>query len=196
MNDAASPGNAGRSVRTDGPMVVTSKGLPCPPTAPRPARWFRVRPGFGVKLGRRGSAVVEFALVAAPLMTMLSGFIATTMMFFTWATMQDSAQFAARMISTGQIKTFTNGAITLANNTSTVTCSGTFTPAQAEYYACLNLPPWATFTVTATEDCAVPSVSVAVSVSAHNAAMADIYALFTGKTLVARSVVMKEGLCP
>jgi len=147
-------------------------------------------------LGRRGAAALEFALVVGPLMTVMFGFMATNVLFFTWAAMQDSAQFAARMVATGQVKNFANGAITLANTTSTVVCSGTLNTTMAEYYACQGLPTWATFTVTASEDCAVPSVSVSISVSATSAALADIYAIFAGKTIVAQSVLMKEGVCP
>lgn len=150
------------------------------------------RPG----LGRRGSAALEFALVAGPLMTIMFGFLATNVMFFTWAAMQDSAQMAARMIATGQVKNFANGAITTANTTSTVTCSGTLATTTAEYYACQGLPSWATFSVTASENCAVPSVSVSISVGASAAALADIFSIFSGKTLVAQSVMMKEGVCP
>lgn len=181
MPDAAYPGGASRSGLAGAPQ-------PQAPAPPRRAWWRRI--------DRRGSAAVEFAVIAAPLMTILFGFIATNVLFFTWAAMQDSAQLAARMVSTGQVKNFANGAITTSNTTSTVTCSGTLTSAQAEYYACQGLPAWASFSVTATENCSVPSVTVSISVDAKAAAMADIYSIFTGKTLVAQSVVMKEGLCP
>jgi Flp pilus assembly protein TadG len=150
----------------------------------------------GWRLGQRGAAAVEFAVIAGPLMTILFGFIATNVMFFTWAAMQDSAQFAARMISTGQVKNFANGAITLQNTTSTVACSATLNSTQAEYHACQGLPAWASFTVTASENCSVPSVTVSISVDAKAAALADVFAIFTGRTLVAQSVMMKEGLCP
>lgn len=181
MPDAAYQGGTSRSGHAGAPQHPSH-------SPPRRAWWRR--------MGRRGSAAVEFAVIAAPLTTILFGFIATNVLFFTWAAMQDSAQMAARMVSTGQVKNFANGAITLANTTSTVTCSGSLTTTQAEYYACQGLPSWATFTVTATENCTVPSVTVSVSVDAKAAALADVYSLFTGKTLVAQSVLMKEGLCP
>lgn len=146
--------------------------------------------------GRRGAAALEFALVAGPLMTVMFGFLATNILFFTWAAMQDSAQMAARMMATGQVKSFTNGTITLANTTSTTTCSGAIGSTTVEYYACQGLPSWATFTVTATENCNVPSVSVSISVGAKSAALADIFSVFSGKTIVAQSILMKEGLCP
>lgn len=193
MPDAAYPGGASRSGHAGAPshpsqLASQLASQPAPRPVPRRASWRR--------MGRRGSAAVEFAVIAAPLMTILFGFIATNVLFFTWAAMQDSAQFAARMVSTGQVKNFANGAITTANTTSTVTCSGSLTSTQAEYYACQGLQSWATFTVTASENCAVPSVTVSVSVDAKAAALADIYSIFTGKTLVAQSVLMKEGLCP
>ena len=145
---------------------------------------------------RRGAAALEFALVSIPLITLLFSFIATSCIFYTMAAMQATAQYSARMVSTGQIKNFSNGAITTQNTTATTTCSGSLTTAQAEYYACAGLPSWATFTVTATENCAVPSVTVGISVNAQTAAMADIFGYFTGKTLLAQAVIMKEGQCP
>ncbi len=150
----------------------------------------------GDPLGRRGAAALEFALVAGPLMAVVFGFLATNILFFTWAAMQDSAQMAARMMATGQVKSFTNGAITLANTTSTTTCSASIASTTVEYYACQGLPNWATFTVTATENCNVPSVNVSISVGAKSAALADIFSVFSGKTIVAQSTLMKEGLCP
>lgn len=162
-----------------------------PPSLRRMARDRGGRP-----MGRRGAAALEFALVAGPLMAIVFGFLATNILFFTWAAMQDSAQMAARMMATGQVKSFTNGTITLANTTSTTTCSGGIASTTVEYYACQGLPSWATFTVTATENCNVPSVAVSISVGAKSAALADIFSIFSGKTIVAQSTLMKEGLCP
>ena len=155
------------------------------------ARVVRGRP----KLGRRGAGALEFALVAGPLVAVMFGFLATNILFFTWSAMQDSAQYAARMMATGSVKTFANGTITLANTTSTTVC-GNVASGVVEYFACQGLPGWATFTVTATENCAVPNVSVSISVNAKAAAMADIFSMFTGKTIVANSTMMKEGPCP
>ncbi len=145
---------------------------------------------------RRGVAALEFAIVATPLMLIVFGFIAMSAVFYTWSTMQGAAQYAALMVSTGQIKSLTTGSITTSNTTATATCSGSLTATEAEYYACTGLPNWATFTVTTTENCATPSVAVSLSVSASAAAIADVFQIFTGKTLVANAVVMKEGQCP
>lgn len=153
------------------------------------------RPGLGVpRLGRRGTGALEFALLAGPLMTVMFGFMATNVLFFTWSSMQDSAQYAARMMATGQVNAFSNGAISAANTTSSATC-GSVSSGVVEYFACQGLPSWATFTVTATQDCAVPSVSVSVSVDAKAAALADVFSIFTGRTIVANSTMMKEGVC-
>lgn len=145
---------------------------------------------------RSGVAALEFVLVGGPFMVLLFSFIATSAVFHTWSTMQNYAQYAARMMSTGQVKNFQNGAITIANNTSTVNCSGTLTTAQVEYYACNGLPGWASFLVTATENCAVPSVTVSITAGASRAAIADVFSIFTGRNLVATAVLMKEGVCP
>lgn len=136
---------------------------------------------------RRGSAALEFALVATPLMTLMFGFIATSGVFYTWSAMQGNAQYAALLVSTGQVKSWTTGA---------VTCSGSLSNTKAEYYACTGLPSWATFTVTTTENCAAPNVTVSISANAERAAITDVYEIFTGKTLLASSVVIKQGQCP
>ncbi len=145
---------------------------------------------------RRGVAALEFAIVATPLMLMVFGFIAVSSVFYTWSAMQNAAQYAALMVSTGQIKSLSNGAFTARNTTATATCSGSLTTTEAEYYACTGLPSWTSYTVTTTENCSTPSVTVSLSASAATAAIADVFAIFTGKTLVASAVVMKEGQCP
>jgi Flp pilus assembly protein TadG len=143
-----------------------------------------------------GTAALEFALLMTPLLMLLFGYIATASVFFTWSTMQSNAQYAALLVATGQIKSFNNGAISSSNSTATTTCSGSLTSAVAEYYACTGLPSWVPVTVTATENCTVPSVTVSLSASASAAAIANIYNYFTGQSLVAQAVVMKEGQCP
>lgn len=146
---------------------------------------------------RRGMAALEFALVSLPLLTLVFGFIATNSMFYTWSAMQSSAQFAARVVSTGQIKSLSTGVISASNLTATATCSGTLSSSTAEYHACRGLPSWATYSVTVTISCATPpSVTVNTSVGAAAAALANVYSLFSGQTLVARAVMMKEGACP
>jgi Flp pilus assembly protein TadG len=160
-------------------------------------RWLDSHPMRGGPFGcRRGVAALEFVLSAGPLLLLLFGFIATNTIFYTWSTMQNNAQYAARMMSTGQAANLATGPITATNTSSTVTCDGTQSATQVEYFACTGLPGWARFTVTATEDCSVPSVAVSVSVGTGMAALGDVFSLFSGGTLVARSVLMKEGTCP
>ena len=145
---------------------------------------------------RRGVAAVEFAMIATPLMLLVFGFISVSTVFYTWSTMQNAAQYAAMLVSTGQIKSISSGALSSSNTSASTACSGTLTSSEAEYYACSNLPSWASFTVTTTENCAVPSVEVSLSVSATQAAIVDIFEFFTGITLTANATVMKEGSCP
>ena len=136
---------------------------------------------------RRGLASLEFALVAAPLLMTVFGFISLSAVFFTMTAMQVSAQLSARLVSTGQVTSFSG---------KQVSCSASLSSTQAEYYACSGLPTWAAFSVTTAEDCTVPSVTVTISTSGSAAAIADMMRLFTAKTISATSVVMKEGLCP
>jgi len=145
---------------------------------------------------RSGVASIEFALIGPTLMILLFGLIAIGTLMYTWTAMQSTAQYAALLVSTGQVKSLSNGAITTVNNTATTACSGSLTSTEAEYYACNGLPGWGSYSVTTTEDCSVPSVTVSVSANAATVAIGDILSLFTGRTLSAQSVVMKEGLCP
>lgn len=145
---------------------------------------------------QRGSVAVEFAIASVPLMLTVFGFIATAAVFNTWSSMQSNTQYAARMMSTGQITSNNNGALSTTNTTATVTCSSSLKSTQVEYYACTGLPTWTTFSVTTTENCSVPSVTVSLSSSATSAAIADVEQIFSGKTIVASTVMMKEGTCP
>jgi Flp pilus assembly protein TadG len=151
----------------------------------------------GLNNCRRGSVAVEFAVASVPLMLLVFGFIATAAVFNTWSSMQSNTQYAARLMSTSSIMANNNGTITTSNNSSSsVTCSSSLRSTQVEYYACLNLPTWTTFTVSTTETCATPSVTVTLSTGATTAAIADIEQIFSGKTIVAQTTMMKEGNCP
>lgn len=145
---------------------------------------------------QRAVAAVEFALVLTPLLMLLFGFIATASIFFTMSTMQNNAQYAALMMSTGQIKNLSTGPITTSNYTATTACSSSLKSTQVEYYACTGLPSWVPATVTVAEDCASPNVSIRLSASGSAAALADIFHFFSSRTLSASAVLMKEGQCP
>ena len=174
---------------------VRSRGVPAPsdpipqPNRPRPIR--------GLLGCRRGVVAVEFALASVPLMILMFGFIATSSVYNTWGSMQAGTQYAARMMSTGQISSNTNGAFSSSNTSSSVSCSSSkVTSSTVEYYACTGLPTWATYTVTTTENCATPSVTVSLQASASAAAIADVEKFFSGKTITSQTVFMKEGSCP
>jgi Flp pilus assembly protein TadG len=145
----------------------------------------------------RGVAALEFALVATPLMLVTFGCISLCLAVYTMTAMQNSAQYAAYMVATGQTKSISTGVLSAANTTATTTCSGSLTTTQAEYYACQGLPSWASFTVTTTENCATPSVSVKLAVKADSAVITDVFGIFSGSSsLSSKAVVMKEGACP
>jgi len=135
-------------------------------------------------------------MIATPLLVLVFGFISVSAMFYTWSSMQNAAQYAAMLVSTGQVKDVSTGALSASNTSATTPCSGTLPSTDAEYYACGNLPSWATFTVTTTENCSVPSVEVSLSASASAVAIVDIFNFFSGKTLTANVTLMKEGSCP
>jgi Flp pilus assembly protein TadG len=126
----------------------------------------------------RAVAAVEFALALTPLLMLVFGFIAASAIFFTMSTMQSYAQYAARMMATGQITQLSTGAISTTNTTATTNCSSSLSSSQVEYYACTGLPSWVPVSVTATENCAVPSVTVSLSASASSAALADMFGFF------------------
>lgn len=150
-----------------------------------------------LRRSRRATVAMEFALVMPPFLLLCFGFIGVNAALFTRSAMQNTAQLAARMMATGQVKNFTNGAISSGNASSTATCSGSLSSTTVEYYACSGLPSWATFSVTATQNCAVPSVTVRVQATNLNStSTGDRLHVLLGKTLTAQSVMMKEGTCP
>jgi Flp pilus assembly protein TadG len=144
---------------------------------------------------RRGMAALEVALVMPPFLLLCFGFVGVNAALYTRSTMQNAAQLAARMMATGQVTSFTSGAISGALATNTATCAAGMAAGTVEAVACTGLPGWATFTVTATQDCAVPSVSVQINASAFTAAAGDRFDMLLGKTITARAVMMKEGTC-
>src|SRR5258708_7745893 len=137
---------------------------------------------------RRGVPSLEFVLACGPLLVLAFGFIATSAVFNTWSNMQSSAQYAARMMSTGQVTQNNNGTISSSNSTSSMTCSSSISTSKVEYYACANLPGWASFTVSTAEDCTKPSVTVTLSANAATAAIADAGAFFSGKTITSSAI--------
>ena len=150
----------------------------------------------GIGRCRRAAAAVEFALIATPLLILIFGFISLSAVFYTFSSMQNAAQYAAMLVSTGQIKSISTGALSSTNTTATTSCSGSLTTSEAEYYACANLPSWASYSVTTTENCATPSVEVSLSASASAAAIVDLFQFFTGMSLVANATEMKQQPCP
>ena len=142
-------------------------------------------PAFGLARCRRGVAAVEFALAATPLMLIVFGFIATNLLFFTLSIMQNSANYAAVMLATGNATT--------ANTGTLVACSGPPASGTAELYACTGLPSWATFQASSLRNCSTLKVSVTISVSASAAALADVFNIFTGETLMTTSYGMPQG---
>ena len=148
---------------------------------------------------KSGIAALEFALAATPLLILVFGFIAINAVFYNLATMQSNAQYAAMAAAT---KLVTSNAVgTFAAHTSsgpTLCSSASVTTSTAEYYACTGLPSWATFSVSTSENCGgtVPTVTITVTANASAAALADLYAIFTGKTLTSTSVAMMQGQCP
>ncbi len=156
------------------------------------------RPGSrsGLTADRRGVAALEFALLSAPMLIMLFSFVAVNLMLYSWSAMQTSSQNAATVFATVS-PTSTAGTIG-----TTVNCSSSPASTTVEYYACQNLPSWTTFSVVLARTCSavatVPS-TVSVTVSAANmsgAAMVDTYSLFSGKSLVASTTMVKQGTCP
>jgi Flp pilus assembly protein TadG len=137
---------------------------------------------------RRGVAALEFALATTPFLMMVFGFISANLIFITWSNMQNAAYNAAFLMATGQVTSF---------QSRSVTCTSSLSTASAEYYACQNLPSWASFTATATESCTAPAtVTVQVSTSAAAMAGTDIYSFFAGRTVMSNATMIKQGTCP
>jgi len=79
--------------------MIAHQGLKMPPAAPPDSRRNVLR-RFG--RSRRGSAAVEFALVAPVFFALLFAIIETALMFFASQVLETITQDGARMISTGQ----------------------------------------------------------------------------------------------
>ncbi len=136
----------------------------------------------------RGVAALEFALAATPFLMMVFGFISANLIFITWSNMQNSAYNAAFLMATGQITSF---------QSKSVTCGSSLSSSSAEYYACQNLPSWASYTATATESCTAPaSVTVQVSSTAPVMTGVDVFSFFSGKSVVTNATMIKQGTCP
>jgi Flp pilus assembly protein TadG len=175
------------------PKVVTGIWPGVARPAMRLAACRRGAPVEWRRLGRcrKAAAAVEFALVSGPFLLLLFGFVATNALFYTWSVMQNNVQYAAMMMANGQATSW---------STSGVSCGSTFAATQMEYYACSGLPRWTTFTAKASETCGTvppaPNVSVTLTTNASTAGLADIYSLFSGVTLTASAIAMKQGSCP
>jgi Flp pilus assembly protein TadG len=140
---------------------------------------------------RRGVAALEFAMMAPVLIILTFGFIATNMTMYTWSAMQSNAQYAARVIATGQVTSWTSAG--------SVACSSSPASTTVEYYACQGLPSWASYTVSVSETCSPPSgtpQTVSVTINATAAALGDVSGFFKSKTFSTQTVQMKEGTCP
>ena len=140
---------------------------------------------------RRGVAALEFAVIAVPLLGIIFGFFAINIMFYTLSTMENAGIYAAQLLAAGKATT--------ANTGTSVSCSTAPASPSVEYYVCNSgvLPGWATFSAASSYDCSVPKVSVTITVDASTAALADVYSVFSGRTLSTTSVAMKTGTtCP
>ncbi len=153
--------------------------------------------GLGrLRRSRRASISIEFALVMPPFLLMGFGFLGMTAAMTTRSAMQNNAQLAAQLVATGRVTNFASGPIAGATATATTICSGSLANTTVEFHACNLLPPWATYTVTTTQTCSVPSVSVSIQATNLNSAMTgDRMQMLLGKTLNARAVVIKQGVC-
>jgi Flp pilus assembly protein TadG len=172
-------------------LAATARNAVAKPGVPVLRRWAAL-PGC-----RRGVAMVEFALVSIPLLTLVFGVISVNAIFYTMSVMQGNALYAAQLVAIGQVTSNNNGTITSGNaSSSAVACSPLPATTKAEYYACNGLPSWATYTVSTTENCTTPSITVGITVGASAAAIADVLRIFSSTNVTTTAVAMKQGGCP
>lgn len=67
------------------------------------------RIGAAFRKDRRGSALVQFAMVAAPFVALLIGTVETALVYFTQQALETAAEAAARRILTGEAQTSATG---------------------------------------------------------------------------------------
>ncbi len=137
---------------------------------------------------KSGASMVEFVLCLPVFLLFMFGIIAVSSAFYIQNNMESAAREAARRIAVVEAP-YTGG---------DVACTAAIV-GSAEHIACTRLPSWADFTINASEEVCTPgqhvAVTVQVSVGGEQAALADIYDFFTGRTLSAEVMMRKEGEC-
>ncbi len=142
----------------------------------------------GFLASRDGAAATEFALVLPILILCLFAITAFASTLFMQNNMVNAAREAVRDIAVQDVD-FTGGG---------VQCDSV-TPGMAEEAACDYLQFWGNnFTVTASNDCPTtnPKATVAITTSASDAALIDIFGFFNGKSLDASVTMRQWSPCP
>ncbi len=148
--------------------------------------------GVGVRhfvLSRDGVVAVEFVLVFPVFMLCLFSITAFASVLFIENNMLNAARESVRIMAVREAP-FSLGAVQCGSTEAQIVGS-------VEYIACAYLTPWGTdFTVNASTDCpAEDKATVQITVDASQAALADVFGFFDGKTLSARVSMRKEDNC-
>ncbi len=141
----------------------------------------------GLRRCRRGIAAVEFAVVAPVFITILFAIVAFGTGMTALNAMQSGATTAARSMAIG-VSTFSGAAVICGSGSA-------LTAGTAENYACRALPPWGTYTVTATQNCTTLNDSVVITANASTAMIGDVLGVLNGLVLNTQSVMLREGPC-
>ncbi len=161
-----------------------------------------VRPGHG-GIGRprieavrrfagcsKGICSVEFVIVLPVLMLFLFSIITFGSLLYVHANMENAARESVRRMAVAEAPA--------AGVPVSCTSVQATTPGTAENYACTYLVDWPVgFLIEAKADdvdCSELTVTVELA-NASEAALADVFGFFDGKTLSAEVVMRKEGEC-
>ncbi len=137
----------------------------------------------------KGISSVEFCLILPVLMLFLFGIITFASVLYIHVNMENAAREAVRRMAVAEAP-----AAGVPVSCSSVQAT---TPGTAENYACTYLADWpVSFEVDADVLCpANRDVIVTVTVPAEEAALADVFGFFDGRTLTAEVVMRREEAC-
>lgn len=147
----------------------------------------------------KGISSVEFVLILPVLMLFLFGIISLASVLYIQVNMENAAREAVRRLAVADSVECTAAGGTTAQCTgATVVCSDPITGGTVEDYACTYLANWpVSFQVEAgpdPTDCSELTVTVELP-DASEAALADVFGFFDGRTLSAEVVMREEGAC-
>ncbi len=167
----------------------------------RESRRMRIDPVRRFLRCREGISSVEFVIILPLLMMFLFSIISFGSVLYIQSNMENAAREAVRRLAVSDATrcTAVDGA-TAACTGATVDCDAAITAGTAEDYACTYLANWQVDFEVAVQvdpsgtDCSELVVTVTLP-NASEAALADVFGFFDGRTLTADVTMREEEVC-